>query len=281
MTKILPVESGDWPGFTRRAIPCPSGALSVRIGGSAEGPPILFAHSILTDGAIWARQAARLGEEGFRVVVADTRGHGASEAAPAPYSLDGLGADVVAVLDGLSIRRAHFVGVSLGAMTGLGLGIAHADRLLSLFICAARADAPAPFAAAWDDRIALALDDGTAALAAPTVDRWFGQGFASREPVLAERLTACITGTSTQGFVGCARAIQGLDYLGAVGRIRVPTALVIGTNDESLLAPMRDMAPVIHGATYAEIADGGHLPQVDQPERFDAVLTAHLAAVGR
>jgi 3-oxoadipate enol-lactonase len=278
---MLPIERGDWPGFVQCTVPGPAGALNVQIGGPDGGPPVLFAHSILTDGTIWARQAVRLAEHGFRVVVADTRGHGASQAGPAPYGLDDLCADVVAVLDGFAIKRAHVVGVSLGGMTGLGLGIAHAERLFSLCICAARADAPAPFAAAWDDRIALALDEGTAALAAPTIGRWFGEGFAAREPILAERLAACVAGTSTQGFVGCARAIQGLAYLDAVGRIRVPTALVIGTNDEALLAPMRELAPRISGATYAEIADGGHLPQVDQPERFDAVLMAHLASVGR
>ncbi|GLS45907.1 alpha/beta fold hydrolase [Methylobacterium brachythecii] len=281
MAEILPIDRGEWPGFVRRTIPGQTGALSVRIGGPADGPPVLFAHSILTDGAIWARQATQLAAQGFRVVVADTSGHGSSEAAAAPYTLADLGADVIAVLDGLSIDRAHFVGVSLGGMTGLGLGIDHADRLLSLCVCAARADAPAPFAAAWDDRIALARDTSTEALAGPTIARWFGDAFVANAPSMVDLLTACVAGTSTEGFVGCARAIQGLDYLDEVGQIRVPTALVIGTNDEALLAPMRALAPLIPGATYAEIANGGHLPQVDQPGRFDAVLIAHLASVGR
>ncbi|MCE4225068.1 alpha/beta fold hydrolase [Methylobacterium sp. C25] len=281
MTEWQPIDSGDWPGFSRIESPGAAGTLSVRIGGPAGGEPILFAHSILTDGAIWSGQARRLAEHGHRVAVLDTRGHGGSSAPPAPYAMADLVADVVAVLDRLSIARAHFVGVSLGGMTGLGLGIAHTDRLLSLCVCAARADAPAPFAATWDDRIALARDKGAAALAGPTIARWFGDAFVANESGLVEQLATCIAGTATDGFIGCARAIQGLDYLDAVGQIRVPTALLIGTNDEALLAPMRALAPLIPEATYAEIVGGGHLPQVDQPALFDAALMAHLAAVGR
>ena len=41
-----------------------------------------------------------------------------------------LVADTIAVLDALQIERVHYVGLSLGGMSGFGLGIHHADRLL-------------------------------------------------------------------------------------------------------------------------------------------------------
>jgi 3-oxoadipate enol-lactonase len=248
----------------------------LRIGGPGASPAVLLNHSILTSSAIWRRQAARLADQGFRVICLDTRGHGASDAPPAPYALDDLVADNVAVLDALEIERAHFIGVSLGGMTGLGLALGHPERLASLCVIAARADAPAPFAAAWDERIDIARSKGVAALAGPTAERWSGRDFLEAHPGIAKALLACIGETSVEGFVGCARAIQGLDYLAEVGRIAMPTTLVIGAHDEALLEPMRELSRRIPNAAYEEIAAAGHLPQIDQPAATEGALTRHL-----
>jgi 3-oxoadipate enol-lactonase len=72
-------------------------------------------------------------------------------------------------LDELNIDRAHLVGVSMGGMVGLGFGILHPDRIQSLTLCATRGDAPAAFAAGWDERIVLATKEGTGVLVHPPV----------------------------------------------------------------------------------------------------------------
>jgi 3-oxoadipate enol-lactonase len=277
MTDFPVIESGDWSGFERRSIPGPAGLLSVRIGGPDVAPVVFFGHSILTSSAVWHRQAVQLVAKGYRVVCLDSRGHGASEAPVPPYAMDDLVDDVIAVLDALGIARVHYVGVSQGGMTGFGLGVRYADRLESLCIIAARADAPPPFAAAWDDRIALvtkqrSVDD----LAGPTAERWFGVDFLASQPTIASDLFRCIRETSADGFVGCAQAIQGLDYLDGVGAIGVPTALIIGERDNLLLQPMRDLAPLMATASFHEIEDAGHLPQLDHPAAFAAILENHL-----
>jgi 3-oxoadipate enol-lactonase len=277
---IDPIVTGDWPGFTRTPVVTPQGTLSVRIGGPIDGPPILFNHSILTTSAIWHRQAVQLAAGGWRVLCLDTRGHGRSDAPAGPYTIDNLAADDIAVLDAVGAPRAHVVGVSLGGMTGFGLGSHHSDRLLSLCIVAARADAPPPFAAAWNDRIALVEREGIAPLAQPTAARWCGQAFLDGHPAVAEALQRCILETSPAGFVGCARAIQGLAYRDVINRITVPLTLVIGTQDELLLQPMRDLAAALPGSKFAEINGAGHLPQIDRPEEMDAVLMRHLRDAG-
>jgi 3-oxoadipate enol-lactonase len=276
MTETPLIAVGDWPDFERRAVAGPAGRLALRIGGAATGPAVLLNHSILTSSAIWRRQAARLADQGFRVICLDTRGHGVSDAPPAAYALDDLVADNVAVLDALGIERVHFIGVSLGGMTGLGLALGHPERLESVCVIAARADAPAPFAAAWDERIDIARSKGVGALAGPTAERWFGRSFLEAHPDIATALLACIGETSVEGFAGCAQAIQGLDYLAGVGRIALPTTLVIGDHDEALLEPMRDLARRIPNAAYEEIGGAGHLPQIDQPAATEAALVRHL-----
>jgi 3-oxoadipate enol-lactonase len=281
VTEASLIETSEWPGFERRSVQGAAGPLSLRLGNVAGTETVLFNHSILTGSAIWHREAQLLVADGWRVICLDTRGHGRSAAPPAPYTMDDLVADNIAVLDALGITKVHYVGVSQGGMTGFGLGIQHAGRIASLCIVAARADAPPPFAAAWDDRIALVRAKGIDALAGPTAERWFGNDFLTGHPAVAAELLACIRQTSAEGFVGCAQAIQGLNYLDAVSAITSPVSLVIGSRDEALLEPMRQLAKSLPHSAYTEIGGAGHLPQIDRPAEFDQVLLGHLRRVAR
>ncbi|MHC2331033.1 alpha/beta fold hydrolase [Bradyrhizobium sp. USDA 4454] len=273
-----PIVTTAWQGFVRHDVPGKAGRLSVRVGGPQRGVPVLLCHSILTSSAIWHRQALTLAARGHRVLAPDTRGHGQSEAPRGSYTMDDLVADAVAVLDHFEIARAHVIGVSQGGMTAFGLGVGHPDRLLSLCVIAARADAPPPFAAAWDDRIALVRERGIAPLAAPTAERWFGRGFLEAQPAIAAALVDCINQTNPEGFIGCARAIQSLAYLDGVKRMQVPLTMIVGVNDQLLVQPMTELAAMLD-CRLAIIPDAGHLPQVDHPNEVEAAIERHLREI--
>lgn len=257
----------------------PAGAIAVHVSGDERGIPVLLSHSILSSSTMWNEQATLLAARGMRVVCMDTRGHGGSAASPPPYAMDDLVADTIAVLDALQIARVHFVGLSLGCMTGFGLGIRHADRVASLCLCDGRADAPADYAAPWNDRIASAKRDGCGSLAVSTTERWFGKDFLAAHPQLAQRFRDDAAATSVDGFVGCAQAIQKLDYLPQVGRISAPTTLVVGANDGPLPQVMQAIQELIAGSVLEVIPGAGHLPNIDQPDAFNAALLRHFARV--
>lgn len=260
-------------------LPGAAGELAIYVQGDAAAPVVFMTHSILSASMMWEAQAELLAASGWRVIRADTRGHGASHASAAPYAMNDLVADTVAVLDALQIERVHYLGLSLGGMSGFGLGIHHADRLLSLCLCDTRADAPPAFAAPWDDRIAIAQKDGCSALAESTTERWFGQPFLQAHPALARQFRETAAATSVEGFTGCARAIQKLDYLADLGRIATPTTLIVGANDGPLPQAMRDIQATIPGAVLEVIPGAGHLPNIDQPDAFNAALLRHLERV--
>jgi len=141
---------------TQHIVQGPAGKLAVQRWGDPGAPAVLMAHSILSSHMMWRGQARLLAAQGWQVLCADTRGHGGSEAPAGPYTMDQLAADSVAVLDGLGIAKAHYVGLSLGGMSGFGVALNHTDRLLSLVVCDARADMPAAAGAVWNERIDLA-----------------------------------------------------------------------------------------------------------------------------
>lgn len=261
-----------------RRVHCAGGNIAVHILGPEQGTPVVLTHSIMASSKMWECQMALLAGKGYRAIAIDTRGHGDSADAPkGAYRMDDLADDTVAVMDALGIEQAHYVGLSLGGMSGFGLGLRHAQRFLSLVLCDARADWPAP--AVWEERIAAAREGGVAVLAQPTVVRWFGQAFVDAHPEVAKRFVDTISATSLDGFIGCAQAIQGLNYLNDVERIALPVTLIVGSNDKPLPDAMAEIQQRIAGSCLELIPDAGHLPNIDQPDAFDAALLRHFAAL--
>lgn len=258
----------------------PDADIAYEVQGPPDAPAVVMTHSILSSRMMWAAQAALLVRRGLRVVRVDARGHGASHCRVDACTMDDLAADTLAVLDALAIAKAHYVGLSLGGMSGLCLGIAHPGRLLSLVLCAARADAPPAVAAPWDERIAQAqAQQSCAGLAPASLERWFGQPFLDAHPEIATRFREQAAATQVRGFVACARAIQGLDYLDRVARIGAPTTLIVGRRDGVLPEAMQALQARIAGSALEVIDGAGHLPNIDQPAAFDAALQRHFDRV--
>ncbi len=108
-------------------MPSVLGELHVRVGGT--GPAILFWPSLLMDGSMRAAQAACFTARGYRVVLIDPPGAGASEALTRSFSFDECARCIVQILDALRIERAHWVGNSWGGMIGGTLAARHAERI--------------------------------------------------------------------------------------------------------------------------------------------------------
>jgi 3-oxoadipate enol-lactonase len=209
-------------------------ANGIRFNCAVEGPEgapwVTLAASIAADLTLWDAQVPALGEH-CRVLRFDARGHGATEATEPPYTLDLLVADVRALWDALGIARSHFVGLSLGGMIGIGLALDYPGRVASAVIANSRTEATPEFRALWDERIAVAETDGMAGLVDSTARRWLTPGFIAANPDAVAKVRAMIGRCSVAGFVGAARALQGLDLLPRLGGIAVPCLFIAGGED--------------------------------------------------
>lgn len=258
-------------------LPGKAGLIHVVDEGPATTAAVYLSHSILSSQRMWDEQARHLAERGWRVVRADIRGHGDSVAYTPAATMDDLVSDTIAVLDALALETVHYVGLSLGGMIGFGLGIQHASRFVSLCLCDARADAPDNVAQPWNERIAQAEQAGSCGpLALPTMQRWFGQAFMAGHPAIIAKLADIAAGTSVPGFVGAARAIQALDYLPRVSAIQTPALLIVGEQDGVLPETNRLLQDAMPNARLEIIPDAGHLPNINHPASFNALLDQHL-----
>ncbi len=98
-----------------------------------NGKPVFLLHGGLGNSNYWGNLVPALVQNNFRVIVADSRGHGRSTRSGQPYSYDLMASDVVALLDYLNLQKVDVIGWSDGAIIGISLAVHHPGRLNSLF----------------------------------------------------------------------------------------------------------------------------------------------------
>jgi pimeloyl-ACP methyl ester carboxylesterase len=108
-----------------------SNGVGIEVTDQGQGPPVVLLHGWPDSGRMWRNQVPALTAAGFRVIVPDLRGFGASDA-PAEveaYGLAQLFGDVMAMLDQLGVARAHVVGHDWGAALAWGIAALAPDRV--------------------------------------------------------------------------------------------------------------------------------------------------------
>ena len=133
----------------------PSGTVSLALAAPVAGPPrapvLVLGNSLGTSAAVWDRQVPDL-EQSFALVRYELPGHGGSARPSGPYTIAGLGAGVLALLDSLGVERAGYCGISLGGMIGMWLAANAPDRITALgLVCTS---AYLPPAGDWRQRAA-------------------------------------------------------------------------------------------------------------------------------
>ncbi|HBO6134348.1 alpha/beta fold hydrolase [Pseudomonas aeruginosa] len=160
-------------------------SLAYRLDGAAEKPLLALSNSIGTTLHMWDAQLPALTRH-FRVLRYDARGHGASSVPPGPYTLARLGEDVLELLDALEVRRAHFLGLSLGGIVGQWLAL-HAPQRIERLVLANTSAWLGP-AAQWDERIAAVLQaEDMSETAAGFLGNWFPPALLERAEPVVER----------------------------------------------------------------------------------------------
>lgn len=237
---------------------------------------LVFSNSLLTNLSLWDAQVAAFAHR-FRILRYDQRGHGGTEVPTGPATLEQLAADAEALMAHFGVEGATFVGVSMGAATGLLLASRAPGRVAAVVASDGQAATAPGGAEAWQERIDMAAADGMEAFAGATLRRWFSPAsIASGNPAIA-RVHGMIRDTPQAGFVACARALQAYDVRDALPTLSQPVLLVAGAEDGAMPQTMRRMAEAIRDARFVEIPDAGHLPCIEAPELFNAALREFLA----
>ena len=255
------------------------GTFRITVDGDVAAPALILSNSLGTTLEMWDPQVDAF-SKGYRLIRYDARGHGGSPVTPGPYSFEGLGHDVLAVLDALDIERAAFCGISMGGHTGLWLGIHAGTRFNAIAVC--NSAARIGTAQGWNERAAMVREGGEAsmrALAESSPGRWFSADFVQAQPAAVQRAQAWIAGIAPQGYAACCEALATSDLRDDLGRITTPTLLLAGASDPvTTVADAQAMQAAIAGAQLA-VVPASHLSNLEAPQAFDQAVLQFLATL--
>ena len=250
--------------------------LHVRVDGPEDGPVIVFSNSLGTDFRVWDALVPLL-PGGLRRIRYDKRGHGLSDCPERDWGMDAHISDLAALLDRLDASGAVIVGLSVGGMIAQGLALRRPDLVSGLVLM----DTAAKIGTAemWSDRIGMIEEGGIGAIADMILERWFTARFRDANPSFPAYRNMLVR-TPKEGYLKTCAAIRDTDYTGAAADLSVPVLAIAGSEDGSTPPEVvRATAERIPGARFAEIADAGHLPCVEQPAETAALISGFLREI--
>jgi pimeloyl-ACP methyl ester carboxylesterase len=270
--------------------------------GDPGAPPMLLMMGVGAQLTAWPESLYKaLADSGFFVVRYDNRDAGLStvlegeltfhdlmNGVPAPYLIPDMAADAVGLMDGLGIRAAHLVGVSLGGMIAQQVAIGHPDRVLSL--CSMMATTGDPGVGQPSDRAVEALLDPPGEGRDGLIERnmrWSraigSPGYPPSEEGLRRRVSAAVD-RSHQPF-GTVRHVAAVlhsaDRTEGLRGVSVPTLVVHGEEDPLVnVSGGKATAEAVPGADLRLFPGMGHdLPEPLCPDFVEAI-TRNAAKAG-
>ncbi len=260
---------------------------------AGAGTPIVFVHEFAGDHRSWEPQVRHFARR-YRCIAYNARGYPPSEVPEdvERYSQQRARDDILSVLDALKLERAHIVGLSMGAFATLHFGMAHAARALSLTVAGGAYGAhPAQHARFQADSRANAefiRREGMAKFAAtygvgPTrvqLQNKDPRGFAEYLRQLAEHSQTGSASTMA-GYQGRRPSLY--DLVEDIKRVRTPTLLMLGDEEEPALEANLFLKRCIPTAGLAILPCSGHAINLEEPALFNRLLEdfLHQVELGR
>ncbi|HWG21293.1 MAG TPA: alpha/beta fold hydrolase [Terracidiphilus sp.] len=257
-----------------------------------SGMAVVFLHPTPLDHDYWRPLLAGL--PGVRAIVPDFRGHGASELGTklpvggfarvpdAPVlTMAQLAADVLALLDFLSIETAAFAGCSVGGYVLLELWRQAPQRMRGLaFVCSKpQADGEAALAKRAEN-IARVRSQGASAFFDTMANTLLGATARRERPQLIAEVRARMTLTAEAVVAVQAGLATRPDSLPTVKTIDVPVLSIAGGEDGSVSpAKMEAFAHAPGGCESHVLADAGHLAAYEQPQKVAGIFGDWLRRV--
>lgn len=252
-----------------------------------EGEPVLCIHGLAGCWRNWLENLPHLGQR-HRAIALDLPGFGDSPMPEWEISMAAYGRLIHDFCDALGIERvAALVGNSMGGFVATEAVIARPERFERLVLVSAAGISLAEakgrrFGAAARTVKAAAPYLADAAMLKRPLGRRLAFGWVMGKPeklrpeLLSEQLRP---GLASDGLVDSMVSMVGYDTRQRLTEIEIPALIVWGLNDH--------VVPVEAGLGYHRLIPQsrleifertGHVPQLERPQRFNALLDEFLAA---
>jgi pimeloyl-ACP methyl ester carboxylesterase len=244
--------------------------------GARDGVPVLMLHGLSDSWRSFAPILPYLPPE-VRAIVMTQRGQGDAPRPEGGYSVAGLAADAVAMLDALAIDEAVVLGHSLGSHVALRMAIDAPERVSGLVLAGC-------FATCRGNAVMQEFFVEAAELTDP-VPRQFAYDFqvgTLHQPIAEELLEGYVDESlklPARVWRALAESLDESHLVDELHRISAPALIVQGAHDaffdDAVYAQVRDGLADVRVARYEH---AGHAMHWEEPERFAADVAAFVTA---
>ena len=241
---------------------------------------VVLVHGAGGSSTIWYKQI-RAYRKKFNVLVVDLRGHGASKFnnTPKHYTFDLVSKDIMEVLNHVGIKKAHFVGISLGTILIRQLAENYPERMLSMVLAGA--------VIRITPRLQFLLNIANG-LKRIVPYMWLYRFFAW---ILMPKKNH---EGSRSLFVQEAKKVQHREFIRwltlttSVAKYlvkfnekdtHIPTLYLMGAQDYMFMPPVIELVNTQKSSELIIIKDSGHVCNVDQPMRFNDLSLNFLTTI--
>ena len=257
------------------------GEISVSYDESGSGDLALFIHGFPLDARMWKHQLKALGGH-RRCVAVNLRGSGETTAPiPDSLSMDLHADDIAAFVAALGAERADIVALSMGGYVALALWKRNPSLVRSLVLADTQANA--------DDDAGKAKRDAAKETVVTHGREAFALGMSvaltadGTGPAVLAAVRDMIESTDYESIVASLEGMkQRVDRTELLSSIDIPTLAIVGEEDGVTPPAVAEaMAAAIPEATLEVMGGAGHLTPMEQPERFNSLVSEFWARSDR
>jgi len=254
--------------------------------GPAGAPSIVLIHAGIADRRMWDPQWPAL-TAAYDVVRLDLRGYG--DATDRPDGKLMPADDVIAMLTELGIDRAHLIGASYGAGVAVEVALMQPSLVESLLLSAPGGSLiaeEAPQLLAFVEAEDAAFDAGDLDAAVEANLSWWVDGAGCGPERVDPDLREFVRRMQRRAFELTAEwgDVDEADFdpptFERLAEVDVPTLVLLGGLDLDAIHNAAERATAgIEGARRVDWPDGAHLPSMERPSDFTALVDEWVSAV--
>jgi pimeloyl-ACP methyl ester carboxylesterase len=256
---------------------------------TGQGLPIVFVHEFGGDCRGWEPQVRQFSRQ-YRCIAYNARGYPPSDVpeSPAAYSQARAVTDLLAIMDHLSLEKAHVVGHSMGGFAALHFGLTHPERARSLLVAGcgygAEKDQEAYFKQVSEE-VARGFEiQGSKPFAAIYAEGASRVQYQNKDPrgwrAFADRLGEL----SATGAANTMRGVQAkrpslYDLEDGFRSMSVPTLVISGDEDDHCLGPGVFLKQTIPACGLLVLPKTGHTLNLEEPASFNGAMSDFFSLV--
>ncbi len=249
--------------------------------GTNSKPVWVFLHAFPLDSQMWHPQMKALSALDLQLILIDLPGFGKSPLLEKP-SMETMATEVAKVLDTLKIKRASFVGLSMGGYVIFNLYRLFPEKISALVLCDTTP------AADSEERKQMRLElieqinlKGTEVLVEKTLPNLVSTQTLHNNPLLMKWLKEKFINVKPKAATSALKAMaERKDHFEILPKINVPTLLIFGEEDKATSLEIAErINSSIPDSSLKKIKNAGHYSNLENPEDFNSTLTEFIKKI--